>query len=372
MRRTLFAVAALGMFFTMVGQAGAVPAFSRQYHLSCSTCHVAYPKLKPFGEDFIANGYVLGGMQDRAYDDQVIDDVLNLFKRPPIAMRFMHYFDTNIDFKNKTAFADFKTPWIVKLLTGGAIGENVSFYAYTIFEKGEAPFFEDAWVDIHNVLPFSIMIGQFQISDFMFPRELRLTRSDYYIYKLKATNLDANLTYHRGIVFGISDLNVGVVNGNGIGPAEGGNYDTNNNKWFFGHYAIPVDFQLGLFALYGDDVDTLNNALKLYRTGIDFAKTFGNAYLFAQIMYGFDNDNTNAFYGGFIGLDYVKDDMNIISLLLNIIEAPSGSAYYAKRMYTFSFTYSHYLYRNAKVIFETEYDFLNNRALLTLGADYAF
>jgi len=159
----------------MVGQANAIPAFARQYHLSCNTCHVAYPKLKPFGEDFADNGYVLGGMQDRAYDDQVIDDVLNLFKRPPIAMRFMHYVDTKVDFKNKSAFADFKTPWIVKLLTGGAIGENVNFYAYIIYEKGEPPFFEDAWVDIHNILPFSIMIGQFQISDFMFPRELRLS-----------------------------------------------------------------------------------------------------------------------------------------------------------------------------------------------------
>jgi len=356
----------------MVGQANAIPAFARQYHLSCNTCHVAYPKLKPFGEDFAANGYVLGGMQDRAYDENVIDDALNLFKRPPIAMRFMQYFDTNIDFKNKSALADFKTPWIVKLLTGGAIGENVSFYAYIIYEKGEAPFFEDAWVDIHNVLPFSMMIGQFQISDFMFPRELRLTRSDYYIYKLSPTNMTANLTYHRGVVFGFGDLNVGVVNGNGIGPNKNGNYDNNNNKWYFAHYALPVDFQLGLFALYGDDFDTTSNYIQIYRTGLDFARMFGNAYVFGQIMYGFDNTSSNFFYGGFLGVDYVKDDMNIISFLFNVIEAPSTSAYYNKRLYTFSVTYSHYLYRNAKVIFETEYDFLNSKALITLGADYAF
>jgi len=89
-------------------------------------------------------------------------------------------------------------------------------------------------------------------------------------------------------------------------------------------------------------------------------------------MYGYDNSTTDAFYGGFIGVDYVKDDMNVISLLLNIIEAPSGSAYYNSRLYTLSFTYSYYLYRNTKVIFETEYDFLRSSALITLGADYAF
>ena len=360
------------MFFVMVGQANAIPAFARQYHLSCNTCHVAYPKLKPFGEDFASNGYVLGGMQDRAYDDQVIDDVLNLFKRPPIAMRFMHYLDATVDFKNKNILADMKTPWIVKALTGGAIGENVNFYAYVIFEKGEAPFFEDAWVDIHNVLPFSIMIGQFQISDFMFPRELRLTRSDYYIYKLPSST-GYNLTYHRGVVLGFSDLNIGVVNGNGIEPAnENGSYDNNNNKWYFAHYALPVDFQLGLFGLYGDGFDTLNNYVQIYRAGVDFARTFGNAHVFGQIMYGFDNSSSNSFYGGFLGVDYVKDDMNIISLLFNVIDAPTTSLFYASRKYTFSLTYSHYLYRNAKLLFETEYDFIKSTALFTFGADYAF
>ncbi len=360
------------MFFALVGQANAIPAFARQYHLSCNTCHVAYPKLKPFGEDFIANGYVLGGMQDRAYDDQVIDDVLNLFKRPPIAMRFMHYLDTKVDLNNKSASIDFKTPWIAKILTGGAIGENVSYYAYAIFEKGEAPFFEDAWVDIHNILPFSIMIGQFQISDFMFPRELRLTRSDYYIYKVPAST-GHDLTYHRGVVLGLGDLNIGAVNGNGIGTAgENGNYDNNNNKWYFAHYAIPVDFQLGIFGLFGDGFDSTNAYIKIYRTGLDFARTFGSAYVFAQIMYGFDNSTTNAFYGGFLGVDYVKDDMNIISLLLNVIEAPVNSMYRNQRKYTLSLTYSHYLYRNAKLLFETEYDFLNKQALFTFGADYAF
>ena len=353
------------MFLIWVGISHAIPAFARQYSLSCSTCHVAYPKLKPFGDEFAENGYILGGMQDRAYDENVIDDILNLFRRTPIAMRFMHYADAEVNLKDKDASLDFKTPWMVKILTGGAIGENVNFYAYAIFEEGHPPVFEDAWVDIHNVLPVSAMIGQFQVSDFMFPRELRLTRSDYYIYKV------AQLTYHRGIAFGFHDLTFGLVNGNGIPAASGDRFDNNNQKWYFFHYALPVDFQLGIFGLYGDDMDS-TGYYTLSRAGIDFAKNFGNTYLFAQVLYGFDRNTGNSFYGGFIGLDYVRDERNIISLLFNIVEAPDTSTFYSKRIYALSLTYSHYLYRNAKVLLEAEYDFLNSIMLLTFGADYAF
>lgn len=35
----------------------AIPAFSRRYRTSCSTCHVAAPKLNPLGEAFRLNGY---------------------------------------------------------------------------------------------------------------------------------------------------------------------------------------------------------------------------------------------------------------------------------------------------------------------------
>jgi len=39
------------------GRAGAVPVFARKYQTSCQTCHVAFPKLTPFGEAFRRNGY---------------------------------------------------------------------------------------------------------------------------------------------------------------------------------------------------------------------------------------------------------------------------------------------------------------------------
>ena len=41
--------------------ASAIPAFSRKYETSCTTCHTIYPKLNPFGEAFRRNGYRFPG-----------------------------------------------------------------------------------------------------------------------------------------------------------------------------------------------------------------------------------------------------------------------------------------------------------------------
>lgn len=52
-------------------EAGAVPAFARKYQTSCTTCHVVYPVLNPFGEAFRRNGYRFP-TQNGATDSDVI------------------------------------------------------------------------------------------------------------------------------------------------------------------------------------------------------------------------------------------------------------------------------------------------------------
>ncbi len=42
----------------------AIPVFARKYKTSCQTCHVAFPKLNPFGEAFRRNGYRFPGGED--------------------------------------------------------------------------------------------------------------------------------------------------------------------------------------------------------------------------------------------------------------------------------------------------------------------
>lgn len=59
-----------------------------------------------------------------------------------------------------------------------------------------------------------MQLGQFQLSDLMFPREVRLPFQDFKVYRM------AGVTYDRGVLFdrtiGGLDFGIGLVNGNGI------------------------------------------------------------------------------------------------------------------------------------------------------------
>src|SRR6201984_2226512 len=46
------------------GNVHAIPAFARKYGMPCSSCHEAWPKLSPFGQQFKDNGYQLGNDRD--------------------------------------------------------------------------------------------------------------------------------------------------------------------------------------------------------------------------------------------------------------------------------------------------------------------
>lgn len=68
--RILLAAMALASFvlvFSVTRDAEAIPAFARQYGRDCQTCHVAYPKLTPFGEAFRRNGWRHPGGDDADY-----------------------------------------------------------------------------------------------------------------------------------------------------------------------------------------------------------------------------------------------------------------------------------------------------------------
>ena len=57
----------------------AIPAFARKYGFSCSTCHIAAPKLKAYGDEFAGNAFQLPDEDEpvRAFRD-VGDDRLLL------------------------------------------------------------------------------------------------------------------------------------------------------------------------------------------------------------------------------------------------------------------------------------------------------
>ena len=59
MKSTVFSFIVLLALTLFASEAFSIPAFARKYNMTCKTCHSPFPKLKPYGEDFAANGFVL-------------------------------------------------------------------------------------------------------------------------------------------------------------------------------------------------------------------------------------------------------------------------------------------------------------------------
>lgn len=202
--------------------AAAIPAFARKYQMSCTTCHAPFPRLKPYGEEFAARGFRMEPGQEppgATYDTG--DPLLSLPRDLPLAMRMEGYFSYK---DGAVVEKDVEWPWVLKLLSGGPIGTTVSYYVYVVFEEGTLDL-EDAYIQMNDLFGsgFDLLAGQFQVSDPLFKRELRLERYDYLVFKSRVGYVPADLTYDRGIALGRTlagdiDFVFQVVNGNGIEP----------------------------------------------------------------------------------------------------------------------------------------------------------
>ncbi len=244
----VFFFTAIMTMIVLTKDAGAIPAFARRYKISCSTCHAPFPKLKPFGNDFAGSGFILQEEEKKRDYVSSGDDMLWLNKDFPIAARFDSYGVVEADNKVKS---DIQTPYGLKLLSGGAIYKNIGYYFYFYMaERGEVAGIEDAYIHFDNVFNtnLDIMVGQFQTSDPLMKRELRLTYEDYEFYKTRVGISNTNLTYDRGLmlVYGINktgtDITCLLVNGNGKGEA-GVDRKFDNDK--FKNFGLRLNQSIG-------------------------------------------------------------------------------------------------------------------------------
>ncbi len=220
----------------------AIPAFARKYKFSCTTCHSPAPRLKAYGEDFAGNAFQLpdGEEPARAFHDTG-DDLLTLQRDYPIAVRFDAFMQSTYN-AGSGGMNDFKTPFGMKILSGGNISSGIGYYFYFYMsEQGEVAGVEDAYIHFNNLFgtELDIMAGQFQVSDPLFKREVRLTYEDYLIYKTRVGMTPTNLAYEKGLMFLYSlpagtDIALQVVNGTGKeAVGESGSFDTDEWKNLF-------------------------------------------------------------------------------------------------------------------------------------------
>lgn len=239
----------------------AIPAFARKYSMSCQTCHSPFPRLKPYGADFAGNGFVLGDKDAPRYFVQTGDEELSLIRDIPLALRLEGYVTYN---NLKSDRFDFSAPYLLKLLSGGEIAKDISYYFYFFFsERGEVAGMEDAFVMFNNLFDqdLDLYVGQFQVSDPLFKRELRLTFEDYQIYRTRPGLTKTNLTYDRGLMltYGLpsgTDIILEVLNGTGIGAANSFRiFDDDKYKNFFGRISQDVTegVRVGAFGYYGKE-----------------------------------------------------------------------------------------------------------------------
>ena len=242
-------LAVLLLAMTVPTDAEAIPAFARRYKLSCSACHAPIPRLKAYGEDFAGAGFIL--KEEEKIRDYVTagDDLMWLNRYFPVGVRF----DAYALFDEKVAVnRDLQIPWGLKLLSGGTLYKNIGYYFYFYMsERGEVAGIEDAYIHFDDIfgIPLDVMVGQFQTSDPLMKRELRLTFEDYVIYKTRIGESGTNLAYDRGVmlVYGIektgTDLVGVVVNGKGKVEADEDTKKFDQDR--FKNFGVRISQSLG-------------------------------------------------------------------------------------------------------------------------------
>ena len=383
MKKTQILLVALTIMIFASQTALAIPAFARRYRMSCTTCHAPFPRLKPYGDDFAGDGFVIE--EEERERDYVTagDDLLWLNKDFPMAMKFEAYVlgDDDSDISN-----DLQIPWGMKFFSGGALYKDISYYVYFYMsERGEVAGIEDAYVHFNDIFDtnLDIMAGQFQTSDPLMKRELRLTFEDYHIYKKNIGQSKTNLTYDRGLMFvyGLeqtsTDIIGMVVNGNGIPEANEEHFfdqDKFKNFGFRLNQTITENLSLGGFFYYGDEkVRHAINPTAIYDNNVqyygpDLACSFLEKFdLTAQYLHRTDSNPYALAQEKSVDTDgivselifYPQPDMSryYVTMLYNWIDSDYDKADYN----TLCLSGTYLLARNLRLNAEYIYD-LNNEA----------
>ena len=356
-----------------------IPLFARRYKVSCTMCHVAFPKLNSFGEAFAGNGYQMPGEDLKEQTVDTGDDKLFLLSKLPLAIRADLFAQTR---KDTNTQIDLQGPSLVKLFSSAPLKRNVSYYFNFLFsERGSVAGIEDAFIVLNNGyrdIDLDLRFGQFPVTDILFSREQRLTFQNFTYYTTEVSDSGFKLTSDRAAemsyTFDMSDdismgIWVAMANGNGIATADSDrNFDSDDLKNFYGKVAIESDGQsIGFYGYSGRENNGSSVRNEFYRLGPIFnfhlsekLNIWGNFLIGEDTNPKFSASSSNEMYswGGFMGATYPVTDDWMVSALYNrvhVLGRPTLDAH------TLTANLNYYFKRNFKMMVEVTGDMKSTR-----------
>jgi hypothetical protein len=175
LRSFLLAAFFLSSFVAFSGQQGyAIPAFARKYGLPCSACHIGWPILNTFGQQFRDNGYQIGNERDSP-----------IYQNPsywPITFRITP--NWHLESRTKVAVDPTMTTAGgeqtinthgfdlsgLDIWTAGTLYKNISFSVLPSMSEGQTFHLENSWVRFDNLLNSSWMnlkVGKFELDSLL-------------------------------------------------------------------------------------------------------------------------------------------------------------------------------------------------------------
>lgn len=195
----------------------AIPAFARKYGMPCSSCHEAWPKLSPFGQQFKDNGYQMGNDRDAPIFQQAAYWPIALRITPNWHLETANHVAVDGTGENST-LANIKTNGFdytgMDLLTAGTLAKNFSFLLVPSADELGSFHFESANLRFSNLFNSSwanIKVGKFELDNLLSEKRIVTLSSNGGFYQ----NYHFQPWVSPGVassayVFGLGDNQLGV------------------------------------------------------------------------------------------------------------------------------------------------------------------
>lgn len=136
----LLPVIAVVMFTLDINDAEAIPAFARKFQSNCALCHTNVPRLAPFGQKFLENGYQFPGTTDGGATAKIkldgaqgpvtLDTLSNMMAvrlRADIQKASFKNISTGMQDEGVDERWSVEVPKIVNFFFGGTVTKNISY-----------------------------------------------------------------------------------------------------------------------------------------------------------------------------------------------------------------------------------------------------